>query len=66
MLTIYEMAHAVPAFLITYGGVRAMFNHEVGVYATIVVATVVLLGTWISLPMVNDQIDLRINARRSE
>jgi len=66
MLTIYEMAHAVPAFLMTYGGLRAMFNHDVGIYATVVVASIVLLGTWISPPMVDDQIDLRINARRSE
>ena len=60
------MAHAVPAFLMTYGGLRAMFNHDVGIYATVVVASIVLLGTWISPPMVDDQIDLRINARRSE
>ena len=52
MLTIYEIMHAVPAFLFAYGGFRAVFNHEIGLIATLVVATVVLLGTWIFPPIV--------------
>ncbi len=58
MLTIYEVLHAVPAFLFAYGGFRAVFNHEIGLIATLVVAAVVLLGTWIFPPIVDKNINL--------
>ena len=45
MLTLFEVGHAIPAFLFIYAGCRTLFNHETGIYTIVLIAVVILIAT---------------------
>ena len=64
MLSIFELIHAAPAFLMLYGGFTLIIGHKYALAAVLIIATFTLICTTVAPKMIDEENVKNLKERR--